>query len=221
MHSIKITCNSEDETINHLMLRCIYFQALWGLWKEAILISSFVNDNFMSFMKLILEPPISFISNKQQRKQFTTALILNMAAIWRMRNDQVFGQNNPNFSSTLIWLKQVQHELLALHNDELDNMWIDEMGNILRQQQQIKQNHDFITFNIDATFQNQIASIGIIVRDHNGNMEVTLGRILSSNSFGEAEVRTFTLTIGFKNVITESDSANIVNYVNGRVNLTS
>lgn len=53
-----------------------------------------MNDNFRSFMKLVLKPPVNFISNEQQRKEFTMAIILNMVTIWRIINDMVFGQKS-------------------------------------------------------------------------------------------------------------------------------
>lgn len=67
-----------------------------------------------------------------------------VVALWRMRNDLVFKQRNPNFNATLKWLRQVQKELIELPLEDVDTQANDEMKNVDIQQNWIKPTHSFL-----------------------------------------------------------------------------
>lgn len=90
-----------------------------------------------------------------------------------------------------------------------------------------KPSQNFIRFNSDASFHDNMASLGVVAIDEFGNKLGALGKILKAESPKEAKARALALAVGLpaakglKRVVIESDCVNIIEYMQGKEHQTS
>lgn len=81
-------------------------QALRLSWKGGIFLQQFCILDILSFIQLHLKPPNSLVLGLEEKKGFQLGNYIKMVSFWKIRNEKVFHNENPNFRSSIRYLKK-------------------------------------------------------------------------------------------------------------------
>lgn len=106
---------------------------------------------------------------KKQKQEFTWYSI--WLALWSPRNELIFKNISPNFGKTSIWISNLYKDLTqsCKKNDNGTEVH-QEYHSFIDQAHWMKSPKGYVTFNYDASFKVNKASLGLIARDHIRNV---------------------------------------------------
>lgn len=107
-----ILCDQEEETINHLLVSCVFSRAVWFQMMKSVGLQHLAPNPACSSFEDWWEGVAAFsagLVNTGLHKGLNSLIIIGAWAIWNHRNSCVFNGVQPSQSMVINWVKEEAH----------------------------------------------------------------------------------------------------------------
>ncbi|KAK4476788.1 hypothetical protein RD792_015948 [Penstemon davidsonii] len=158
-------CDLEEESIEHLFLRCPFTKAVWFKSKWSFRLDSFSNEPLIGFLILILDSKSRLFPGELDCLEFLIFAAILMEFIWARRNQIVHGKPIIEFDK---FLKLV--EAISAEHFFAQKLWITSSKAPSYSIVWSPPRPNGIKVNSDASFKNGLAAFAVIIRNSNGSI---------------------------------------------------
>ncbi|KAL3824228.1 hypothetical protein ACJIZ3_020257 [Penstemon smallii] len=158
-------CHNEQEDLDHIFLRCPFYERIWFCSKWCFRLSSISHLSFTNWISLLLDCRSTIFPLDDSREELIIFCVTAMASIWQHRNSIIHDQSTLSFPALLnsIHKKSFDH-----WNAQLSKKLYDKMAS--QSGSCIKPPLGWLKASSDLSFKDGSAVGAFIVRNSNGSI---------------------------------------------------
>ncbi|KAL3628348.1 hypothetical protein CASFOL_027394 [Castilleja foliolosa] len=209
-----LLCKANVEDLNHIFLHCPFIRQVWrtSFWLFNVSIYSAINIS--QFISMILNPSCKIFGSNLRRLEFISFTAVLFENIWLLRNK--INQGAP-FFPVLIFVNNVARKAHDYWFSSVKKMQFKAVTNPRWKSPPT----GYYKINSDASFANNIAFSGVVIRNWNGSIILAFSRKHNCHDSTTAECLAImdacmiAQDLGIKSAQFESDCLNAITFING------
>ncbi|XP_012829138.1 PREDICTED: uncharacterized protein LOC105950333 [Erythranthe guttata] len=206
-------CGLENESANHLFIRCPFLLQIWFTSKWNLCLNPFINEPIKDCIALVLKENGNLLPSEILREEFVVYVAIICDIMWKNRNLITHGSSPPSLQDSL----RILSSSASTHwNSELAKSTTS--GKIVVHSW-TKPPKNWLKVNSDCSFSNGQASCVFIIRNCNGSILLAHSSIhlchdpLTVESIAVREACNFIANAKLKNVMFELDLLNAILFI--------